>query len=128
MILAVQIIACYAMVKARRLRRDAVFLVLCLSGIIVRFHILGRSHAADPAREQMIIPIYQLAILRSTTIALTSTAPGSQNTPTEKALFYVLQAVPEITCVGTLLSINMRSVFGTGMWGDHLKGQRDRKT
>lgn len=74
----------------------------------------------------MIIPIYQLVIRRDQTTSLTSTAPGSQNTPGEKALFYVLQIAPEYVCLASLLSVNMKSMFGTGMWGDRLKDPKPK--
>ena len=73
----------------------------------------------------MVIPIYQLCILHNTTTTLTSKAPGSQNTTREKIEFYVLQVVPELAVSGTLLAINGRRVFGTGVWGDRLKDPKN---
>ena len=74
----------------------------------------------------MIIPIYQLVIMRDVTTSVSSTAPGSQNTPGEKALFYVLQVVPEFACVGALLCVNMKRMYGTGTWGDRLKDPKPK--
>ena len=49
--------------------------------------------------------------MRNYTTSLISTAPGSGNTPAEKAAFYVFQVVPELITSGTLLAINAREVF-----------------
>jgi len=65
-----------------------------------------------------ITTIYRLGILWTETTSLISTAPGSQNTPGEKAAFYILHIVPEWISVLVLLSCNVRDVFGTGMFGD----------
>jgi hypothetical protein len=57
--------------------------------------------------------------MRTDTTSLTSTAPGSQNTPAEKAAFYVFHILPEWISVLILLLCNVRDMFGTGMFGDH---------
>ncbi|GJE94931.1 hypothetical protein PsYK624_111070 [Phanerochaete sordida] len=59
-----------------------------------------------------VVPVYQLFILGNETTTLISTAPGSGNTPAEKAAFYAFQAVPELLTSGTLMAINAKEVFG----------------
>jgi hypothetical protein len=46
------------------------------------------------------------------TTSLISMAPGSDNTPAEKAAFYVFQVVPEVITSGVLLGINAKEFFG----------------
>jgi hypothetical protein len=67
---------------------------------------------------QSITSIYRLCVMSTTTTSLTSTASGSQNTPAEKAAFYIFHILPEYISVLILLSCNVRDVFGTGMFGD----------
>lgn len=55
------------------------------------------------------------------TDSLTSTAPDSLNTSSSKIAFYILQIAPEWLTAATLLSMNMRERFETGLWGDHLR-------
>jgi hypothetical protein len=50
---------------------------------------------------------------------LSSTAPGSQNTPLEKTAFYVFHILPEYFLVCTLLAFNTKEIFNTGLKGDH---------
>jgi hypothetical protein len=57
--------------------------------------------------------------MRTSTTSLISTAPGSQNTPGEKAAFYIFHILPEWVSVLLLLLCNVRDIFGTGMFGDH---------
>lgn len=56
--------------------------------------------------------------MRTWTTSLLSTEPGSQNTPGEKAAFYVLQSTPEFVAAALLTCINIKEMFGTGVWGD----------
>jgi len=65
-----------------------------------------------------ITSIYRLCVMSTTTTSLVSTASGSQNTPAEKAAFYIFHILPEYISVLLLLSSNVRDVFGTGMFGD----------
>ncbi|KIP06620.1 hypothetical protein PHLGIDRAFT_128189 [Phlebiopsis gigantea 11061_1 CR5-6] len=101
LVISAQTIAIFALFVSRRVRRGPILLLLLIASII------------------MIIPIYQLVIMRDQTTSLLSHSRGSQNTPEEKVFFYVLQVVPEFTCVCALLSINTKRMFGTDMWGDH---------
>ena len=57
-------------------------------------------------------------MLRFTTTALDSTAPGSMNSTTSKAAFYALHAAPEFLAAAILVSLNARRDFGAGLWGD----------
>lgn len=75
-----------------------------------------------------ITSIYRLSVMGTTTTSLTSTAPGSQNTPAEKAAFYILHMVPEWISVLVLLLCNVRDIFGTGMFGDiHQRDETERE-
>ncbi|PIL33526.1 hypothetical protein GSI_04149 [Ganoderma sinense ZZ0214-1] len=65
-----------------------------------------------------IVGIYRLTAISHSTTSLLSTGPGTQNSPRDKAAFYVLHAVPEFVSVAILVSLNARRVFGTGPWGD----------
>ncbi|PIL33536.1 hypothetical protein GSI_04159 [Ganoderma sinense ZZ0214-1] len=65
-----------------------------------------------------IVGIYRIAVISHSTTSIFSTAPGSQNTPCNKAAFYVLHAAPEFVSTALLVSLNARRVFGTGPWGD----------
>jgi hypothetical protein len=66
-----------------------------------------------------ITTIYRLSVMHNTTTSLTSTSSGSQNTPAEKAAFYIFHIIPEWMSVLILLSCNVRDIFGTGMFGDN---------
>lgn len=74
----------------------------------------------------MILPIYELVVIRNWTTSLTSTAPGSQNTHGEKLAFYVLRAAPEALVSGILLGPDVRNIFGTGIKGDPFNDPKDQ--
>ena len=57
-------------------------------------------------------------MLRFTTTALDSMAPGSLNSNGSKAVFYVLNAAPEFLATAVLVSLNVRHDFGAGSFGD----------
>lgn len=75
----------------------------------------------------MILPIYELIVIRNWTTSLTSTAPGSQNTHGEKVAFYIIRAAPEALVAGIVLSLDVRNTFGTGLLGDRFKDAKDEK-
>ena len=54
--------------------------------------------------------------MRFHTTDLTSEASGSLNGGKSHALFYVFHIVPEFVVVATILSLNVREMFGTGLW------------
>ena len=56
--------------------------------------------------------------LRYSTTSLRSNAPGSLNSPSAKAGFYLLEVVPETLAAAALMSLNIQRVFATGKWGD----------
>ncbi len=56
--------------------------------------------------------------MRFSTTSLLSTAPGSLNSPQAKAAFYVFHAAPEYLAAAFLLTMDVRRVFATGLWGD----------
>lgn len=62
------------------------------------------------------------------TTSLTSTLPGSQNSPGDKAAFYILQAVPETVVNAALLLVNMKSMFETGNFGDRMWDPKPKRT
>ncbi|KAM5543027.1 hypothetical protein V8D89_003411 [Ganoderma adspersum] len=66
------------------------------------------------------VGVYRITVLTHSTTSLFSTAPGGQNTPEEKAAFYVFHVAPEFLSAAVLMALNVRRVFGTGKWGDHL--------
>ncbi|EIW83011.1 hypothetical protein CONPUDRAFT_37688, partial [Coniophora puteana RWD-64-598 SS2] len=62
--------------------------------------------------------IYRLAVLHNDTTSLTSTASGSGNTAAEKTEFYIFHMLTDWTAGALLLLPNIKTRFGTGMWGD----------
>lgn len=74
---------------------------------------------------QLILPAYELVVARDWTTSLTSTAPGSQNTPGEKTAFYILRAAPEALVCAIIMSLDVRNMFGTGIKGDDPMDARD---
>ncbi|KAF9227453.1 hypothetical protein BS17DRAFT_862691 [Gyrodon lividus] len=62
--------------------------------------------------------IFRLAFMYHHTTSLTSTAPGSGNTPLEKTTFYVFHMFSDWMAAALLLVPNVREMFATGMWGD----------
>ncbi|KAM5543023.1 hypothetical protein V8D89_003407 [Ganoderma adspersum] len=65
-----------------------------------------------------IVGIYRLTAISHSTTSLLLTGPGTHNSPSDKAAFYVLHALPEFLSVAILVSLNARRVFGTGPFGD----------
>ncbi|CAL1707061.1 unnamed protein product [Somion occarium] len=65
-----------------------------------------------------IICVYHLIIMRSHTTSLTSLESGSLNSTSDKALFYIFQIAPEWITAATVLGINARERFKTGLWGE----------
>ncbi|PIL33540.1 hypothetical protein GSI_04163 [Ganoderma sinense ZZ0214-1] len=74
------------------------------------------------------VGIYRITVLTHSTTSLFSMAPGGQNTPREKAAFYVFHVAPEFIVAAVLMALNVRRVFGTGPWGDHLAEDPKPKT
>lgn len=66
------------------------------------------------------IGVYRITVLTHSTTSLSSTGPGTQNTPGAKATFYVFHVAPEFLSAAALMSLNVRRVFGTRPWGDGL--------
>ena len=62
--------------------------------------------------------IYRLIVISHSTTSLLLTGPGTHNTPSDKAAFYVLHVSPEFVATAILVSLNAHRVFGTGPWGD----------
>jgi len=99
--------AWWAKTNVPRFKKNAAYLTLFICGLF------------------SITSIYRLCVMWNTTTSLTSTAPGSQNTPGEKAAFYIFHIVPEWISLLTLLSFNVRDVFGTGMFSDRARDETE---
>lgn len=100
----------WAVISLPRVRRHAVALLWFIDTII------------------SLIPFYHIVVFNRWTSALTSTAPGSQNTPGEKTAFYAIQALAEFAAAALLLGVNIRAMFGTGPWGDPFWEPQPRRT
>ncbi|KAF4581257.1 hypothetical protein EYR40_002843 [Pleurotus pulmonarius] len=64
------------------------------------------------------ITIYRAAVVHNTTSSFASTESGALDSPTDKALFYVFQILPEWLAVLVLFGVNVREVIGCGAAGD----------
>ncbi|KAH7908424.1 hypothetical protein BJ138DRAFT_1012834 [Hygrophoropsis aurantiaca] len=71
--------------------------------------------------------IYRLAFMYSRTTSLTSTAPGSGNTATEKATFYIFHILSDWGACALLLVPNVRQWFNTGLLGDYRSSDPPRR-
>lgn len=58
--------------------------------------------------------------MRFQTTSITSLEPGSLNSISSKATFYVFQVAPEWIAATILLGVNVKERFKTGTWGDKL--------
>ncbi|EKM74651.1 hypothetical protein AGABI1DRAFT_116792 [Agaricus bisporus var. burnettii JB137-S8] len=65
-----------------------------------------------------VIAVYRLTVMGNTTDSLQSTARGSLNSRSDKAVFYILHALPEWLSIALLLAFNTRREFNTGLVGD----------
>lgn len=65
-----------------------------------------------------MVAIYRLSVMFHTTTSITSTAPGSLNSPGAKTSFYILHVLPEWLANVQLFGFNIRQMYGTGMFGD----------
>lgn len=59
--------------------------------------------------------------MRFKTYALQSHEPGSLNSTTSKATFYIFHILPEFVCVISFLSVNLRVMYNTGFLGRKFK-------
>ncbi|KAG0703251.1 hypothetical protein DFH29DRAFT_803726 [Suillus ampliporus] len=62
--------------------------------------------------------MFRLVFMYNRTTSLTSLAPGSGNTSSEKLTFYIFHMLSDWLAVALLLVPNIRSIYKTGMWGD----------
>ncbi|KAI6033039.1 hypothetical protein F5J12DRAFT_195757 [Pisolithus orientalis] len=62
--------------------------------------------------------IFRLSFMYNRTTSLTSTAPGSGNTVSEKVTFYIFHMLSDWLACFIFLVPNIREIFNTGMWGD----------
>ena len=61
---------------------------------------------------------YRLTVFRLKTPAIDATGPGTLNTTGSKTTFYAFHAAPEFLAASLLLVFDMRSLCGTGLYGD----------
>jgi len=66
-----------------------------------------------------IVGIYRLSVMFHQKTSLTSRAPGSLNSPSAKAAFYILHILPEWIALVVIFGFNIRQTFGTGLAGYH---------
>ncbi|KIP06619.1 hypothetical protein PHLGIDRAFT_106791 [Phlebiopsis gigantea 11061_1 CR5-6] len=111
----------------------SLFLVCVLHLATVYAYIIARGKNRRPIIILFIlvallgaIADYDLIAITNWTTALSSTAPGSQNTHVEKIAFYIFRAAPEVLIAGSLLILEVRPMFGTGPWGDPIRDPRPR--
>ncbi|RPD57703.1 hypothetical protein L226DRAFT_573590 [Lentinus tigrinus ALCF2SS1-7] len=64
------------------------------------------------------VAIYRLVVMRFSTTSLLSDAPGSLNSLDSKITFYVFHSAPEYLAAAILITLDVRRVFATGLWGD----------
>ncbi|RPD57692.1 hypothetical protein L227DRAFT_613399 [Lentinus tigrinus ALCF2SS1-6] len=64
------------------------------------------------------VAIYRLVVMRFSTTSLLSDAPGSLNSLDSKITFYVFQSAPEYLAAAILITLDVRRIFATGLWGD----------
>ncbi|KZV89145.1 hypothetical protein EXIGLDRAFT_721631 [Exidia glandulosa HHB12029] len=72
------------------------------------------------------VPIYRFATMHFTIPDLLFTGPGSLESGSSKALFYVFHCLPEWATAALLVLPNTRKLFRTGAWGDW-RGQDGQK-
>lgn len=102
----------------------ALFLILFVAALVVRARKLPK---VEPIHITILLSIlacnassaiFRLLFMYHRTTSLTSIAPGSGNTPLEKATFYIFHMLSDWLAVALLLVPNIRAIFKTGMWGD----------
>ncbi|KAK7692651.1 hypothetical protein QCA50_004284 [Cerrena zonata] len=101
-LLIIQGIATYGILYTRNLIKSSAFIIIALATVL------------------NVISVYRLVVLGFQTTSITSLEPGSLNSTSSKATFYVFHLAPEWIVAVTLLGINVRERFKTGMWGDKL--------
>ncbi|KAK7692652.1 hypothetical protein QCA50_004285 [Cerrena zonata] len=101
-LLIIQGIATYGILYTRNLIKSSAFIIIALAAVL------------------NVISVYRLSVLGFQTTSITSLEPGSLNSASSKATFYVFHLAPEWIVAVTLLGINVRERFKTGMWGDKL--------
>ncbi|KAJ1305743.1 hypothetical protein OPQ81_010475 [Rhizoctonia solani] len=102
--------------------------ITVLIAIVAAFKVeeINRARCFELAGLTLLImsaPIYRLCVLGIRTIDVF--APISSSS---RVLFYIFHLAPEWICVSILLGTNVRARFGTGRWGDHELGERQRDT
>jgi len=65
---------------------------------------------------QCVISIYRMSVMPTRISSLTERS--RLNTPGGKAAFYIFHVLPEWLATAILFSVNIRKIFGTGLFGD----------
>ena len=110
----------YASYVVPRVPREGIFWLVTVATLLVLHHSPAPSlpFKLTSSSVQSIVSIYRLVCLRHSTTSLQSGAPGSLNSPSAKAGFYLLEVLPETLAAAVLMSLNVQRVFATGRWGD----------
>ena len=74
---------------------------------------------------QNVISVYRLIVMRLETTSIISLGPHSLNDTGSKITFYIFHASPELVAAAILYIVNVREIFGTGLFGDYRS--RDKK-
>ncbi|KAJ8592705.1 hypothetical protein M405DRAFT_732709 [Rhizopogon salebrosus TDB-379] len=102
----------------------ALFLILFVAVLVIRARKLPKVKPIHVILLLLILAcnassaIFRLAFMYHRTTSLTSTSPGSGNTSSEKATFYIFHMFSDWLAVALLLVPNIRGIYDTGMWGD----------
>ncbi|OBZ69567.1 hypothetical protein A0H81_10265 [Grifola frondosa] len=100
LIIGVNAVALWAYFAMPRIPRNSALLVFAVSLLLC------------------IVGAYRMIVMRFSTTSLLSTAPGSLNSPGSKRTFYLFHVLPEFLTAAILLSVNVKRIFATGMFGD----------
>ncbi|OJA07839.1 hypothetical protein AZE42_06361 [Rhizopogon vesiculosus] len=102
----------------------ALFLILFVAVLVIRARKLPKVKPIHVILLLLILAcnassaIFRLAFMYHRTTSLTSMSPGSGNTSSEKATFYIFHMFSDWLAVALLLVPNIRDLYNTGMWGD----------
>ena len=111
--------AYWAWARSPEMGHSSVVLVSAICTLLVSadYHCLLHyiahiRHPSDLAKS--VAGVYRLIVIGIETSNLLSTGPGSLNSSSSKATFYVFHIAPEWLAVALFLSVNVRKRFGRG--------------
>ena len=87
--------------------------VMCIL-LVCPFYLSLPLHRAHEQYVQSVVGVYRLLVMGAVTEDLLSAGPGSLNSSSSKATFYVFHVAPEWLAVTLLLSVNVRRRFVRG--------------